>query len=153
MGVKYQSPFVVNPKKLTKNRPTMRQESILKWIAEYITDKDVAPSVREIGRAFNIKSTNGIIDHLRALERKGWIKRGEKGSIRTIRLTERAKIKFNIHRAQDKNLLISKLHSLVSEYPYNVDFSECTTAMDGAEMILGRVEALLEEYKDKKHER
>jgi SOS-response transcriptional repressor LexA len=50
--------------------PTPRQIEIL----EFIYDRamaGLAPTLREIGARFGIKSTNGIKDHLIALERKG----------------------------------------------------------------------------------
>lgn len=34
------------------------------------------PTMREIGKVMCIRSTNGVADHLRALERKGYIRRG-----------------------------------------------------------------------------
>lgn len=54
---------------------TARQESILRFILDEKNRKGYPPSNREIGAAFGIRSTNGVADHLKALERKGWIKR------------------------------------------------------------------------------
>lgn len=54
---------------------TARQRAILTWIEEYIRREGAPPSLREIGKAFGIRSTNGVNDHLRALERKGYIRR------------------------------------------------------------------------------
>jgi len=34
-----------------------------------------SPTVREIARAMSIKSPNGVMAHLKALEKKGWIRR------------------------------------------------------------------------------
>jgi repressor LexA len=34
-----------------------------------------SPTVREIARAMSIKSPNGVVVHLEALEKKGWIRR------------------------------------------------------------------------------
>ena len=45
------------------------------------------PTVREIGEQFGIKSPNGVMCHLRALERKGLIRRSPNKS-RAIELTE-----------------------------------------------------------------
>lgn len=36
-----------------------------------------SPTIREIGDALDIKSTNGVNDHLKALERKGCLTRAE----------------------------------------------------------------------------
>lgn len=54
---------------------TARQRAVLDWIRGFMIAKGYAPSLREIGAAFGIRSTNGVNDHLRALERKGWIRR------------------------------------------------------------------------------
>lgn len=52
--------------------PTERQIQILAYIGKAI-DEGLPPSVREVGLAFGIKSTNGVADHFHALERKGLI--------------------------------------------------------------------------------
>lgn len=54
---------------------TARQRNILDYIIEYQDGHGFPPTIREIGEFFNIKSTNGVSDHLRALERKGYIAR------------------------------------------------------------------------------
>ena len=55
---------------------TGRQREILDYIRRYITDNGYPPTVREIGSAFGIRSTNGVADHLKSLERKGYLARG-----------------------------------------------------------------------------
>lgn len=55
---------------------TERQREILDYIRRYITDNGYPPTVREIGSAFGIRSTNGVADHLKSLERKGYLARG-----------------------------------------------------------------------------
>jgi hypothetical protein len=54
---------------------TDRQRSIFEWIVSYIDRNGYPPTLREIGLAFGIRSTNGVNDHLHALERKGVIER------------------------------------------------------------------------------
>lgn len=56
---------------------TDRQEEILQYIQRYIEEQGYPPTIREIGQAFGIRSTNGVNDHLKALERKGYVSRGE----------------------------------------------------------------------------
>src|SRR3989441_4395405 len=56
---------------------TDRQEKILSFIKKSIQDQGYPPTIREIGQAFGIRSTNGVNDHLKALERKGYVSRGE----------------------------------------------------------------------------
>jgi repressor LexA len=45
-------------------------------IAGFITDNGYAPTVREIGELVGLKQPNGVLGHLRALEKKGYIQRG-----------------------------------------------------------------------------
>lgn len=58
-----------------RRRLTARQQDILDWITSFADVRGFPPTLREIGTAFNIRSTNGVNDHLRALERKGYLKR------------------------------------------------------------------------------
>ena len=60
------------------NEPlTERQEKILSFIKKSILEQGYPPTIREIGEHFGIRSTNGVNDHLKALERKGYLLRGE----------------------------------------------------------------------------
>ncbi len=60
------------------NEPlTERQEKILAFIKKSILEQGYPPTIREIGEHFGIRSTNGVNDHLKALERKGYLMRGE----------------------------------------------------------------------------
>lgn len=54
---------------------TDRQQEILRFVTEYVQKNGYAPSVREIARAFKIGTPKGAADHLKALERKGYISR------------------------------------------------------------------------------
>jgi len=54
---------------------TDRQQQVLKYIKDSITDRGYPPTLREIGAHMGIRSTNGVNDHLRALERKGYLTR------------------------------------------------------------------------------
>ncbi len=54
---------------------TERQRQILDFITKRIQDQGYPPTIREIGEEMGIKSTNGVNDHLKALERKGYLKR------------------------------------------------------------------------------
>src|SRR5690242_18791600 len=56
---------------------TERQEKILSFIKKTIQEQGYPPTIREIGEHFGIRSTNGVNDHLKALERKGYLLRGE----------------------------------------------------------------------------
>jgi repressor LexA len=67
---------------------TARQEMVLGLIRESIVTRGSAPSVRELAEALGVRSTNGIVDHLKALQRKGFIERTNHQA-RGIRLIER----------------------------------------------------------------
>lgn len=54
---------------------TQRQQMVLDFIRQSITDRGYPPTLREIGARMGIRSTNGVNDHLRALERKGYLTR------------------------------------------------------------------------------
>lgn len=54
---------------------TSRQEAILQYILKYVGSEGYPPSIREIGRDFEIGSLRGVTVHLDALERKGYISR------------------------------------------------------------------------------
>jgi repressor LexA len=54
---------------------TQRQKQILDFITASITERGFPPTLREIGEHFGIRSTNGVNDHLKALEKKGHLKR------------------------------------------------------------------------------
>ena len=49
---------------------TDRQQQILDYISQSITDRGYPPTLREIGLKMGIRSTNGVNDHLKALEEK-----------------------------------------------------------------------------------
>ncbi|HVR64579.1 MAG TPA: transcriptional repressor LexA [Polyangia bacterium] len=54
---------------------TDRQQEILDFISQSIGERGYPPTLREIGTHFGIRSTNGVNDHLRALEKKGYLQR------------------------------------------------------------------------------
>ncbi|MDP9149987.1 MAG: transcriptional repressor LexA [Myxococcota bacterium] len=68
---------------------TQRQQMVLDFIQQSITDRGYPPTLREIGARMGIRSTNGVNDHLRALERKGYLTREDMKS-RALRPTNLA---------------------------------------------------------------
>ena len=66
---------------------TKRQEQTLDFIRQSIEDRGYPPTLREIGEHMGIRSTNGVNDHLRALERKGYLTREDMKS-RALKLVE-----------------------------------------------------------------
>jgi repressor LexA len=68
---------------------TERQQKVYQFIHEKITQRGYGPTVREIGECFGISSPNGVMCHLKALEKKGLIRRSPNKS-RAIELTREA---------------------------------------------------------------
>jgi repressor LexA len=66
---------------------TERQREIYDFIRDKIQTRGYGPTVREIGLGFEIRSPNGVMCHLKALEKKGIIKR-EGFSARAIQLVD-----------------------------------------------------------------
>ena len=64
---------------------TARQKAVLEYISDSIHARGYPPTLREIGNHLGVRSTNGVNDHLRALERKGYLTREDMKS-RTLRL-------------------------------------------------------------------
>lgn len=58
-----------------RDRLTKRQRDVYDFIRDKIHTRGYGPTVREIGNNFNISSPNGVMCHLKALEKKGLITR------------------------------------------------------------------------------
>jgi repressor LexA len=66
---------------------TDRQQQVLDWVCRFAEEHKMPPTVREIGAAFKI-TPRAVSDFLKALERKGYLKRGNLGA-RSIEFPER----------------------------------------------------------------
>ena len=73
---------------------TERQKQILNFIEEKIVSSGMPPTIREIGRRFNITSTNGVRSILDSLEAKGFIRR-QKLLSRGIEIANRGIVNFS----------------------------------------------------------
>ena len=71
---------------------TLRQKAIYDFLLKTIREKGFAPSIQEIGKQFKIASTNGVSDHLKALEKKGYIRRVGKRAIEVVNALGKAVI-------------------------------------------------------------
>ena len=69
---------------------TDRQKAIYDFLLKSIREQGFAPSITEIGRQFKIASTNGVSDHLKALEKKGYIRRVGKRAIEVVNVLGKA---------------------------------------------------------------
>ena len=72
------------------NQLTSRQREVYELIRDMIINRGYGPTVREIGEHFGIRSPNGVMCHLKALEKKGFIYRSPNKS-RAIELTAEAR--------------------------------------------------------------
>lgn len=77
---------------------TKRQKEIYEFLKEKIVNRGYGPTVREIGTQFGIRSPNGVMCHLNALEKKGLIKR-EANKSRAIHLTAEPQKRMSIRYA------------------------------------------------------
>ena len=59
----------------SKEPLTDRQRLVLDYIQQSIEQRGYPPTLREIGEHMGIRSTNGVNDHLKALEKKGYLER------------------------------------------------------------------------------
>jgi len=66
---------------------TPRQQEIYDFLKDKIINRGYGPTVREIGAQFGIRSPNGVMCHLKALEKKGLIIR-ESHMSRAIQLAD-----------------------------------------------------------------
>ncbi len=64
-------------KKRGPNEMTVRQQAIYEFIRDLVQRRGFGPTIREIADAFDIRSPNGVVCHLKALEKKGLIHRNE----------------------------------------------------------------------------
>ncbi len=114
---------------------TQRQQMVLDFIRESIVDRGYPPTLREIGARMGIRSTNGVNDHLRALERKGYLTREDMKS-RALRPVTPADAPSHARSLDGANGVI--------EHPLADDFGSAAPANDDDMIdvqILGRVAA------------
>jgi repressor LexA len=60
------------------NNLTNRQQAVYEFIRDKIRTCGYGPTVREIGKEFGISTPSGVVCHLKALVKKGFIERGQK---------------------------------------------------------------------------
>jgi repressor LexA len=100
--------------------PTERQMEIYEFIRDKIQSRGYGPTVREIGQAFKIKSPNGVVCHLKALERKNMITRGKNMS-RAIELVNEP---AHLRGLQMAGLVAAGTLRLAEEQNERVDFDD-----------------------------
>ena len=98
---------------------TARQREIYDFLKDKIVNRGYGPTVREIGSHFGIRSPNGVMCHLKALERKGLITR-ESHMSRAIQLTESPQARMSLKLAGQ---IAAGSPVLAVEQDEQVDFS------------------------------
>jgi SOS-response transcriptional repressor LexA len=66
---------------------TPKQLKVYKRIVRLIEAKPYGPSFREIGKACNLSSTKTVSDYVKQLEKKGWLRRSDDATARSLQLT------------------------------------------------------------------
>lgn len=114
---------------------TQRQQAVLDFIVESIEDRGYPPTLREIGNHLGIKSTNGVNDHLRALERKGYLTREDMKS-RTLRPTKKVLRQMAGDSANDNTMEIPIVGRVAAGLPLDaIEHVEDTVRID--RMLVG----------------
>jgi len=88
---------------------TKKQEQILQYILDYVQKEGYPPSIREIGRDFNIGSLRGVTVHLDALERKGYISRSN--TPRSIKVVHPA------YQSENRSTMLPVLGTIAAGIP------------------------------------
>ena len=125
-------------------RLTPRQTVLMDFIVERIRGYQLPPTLREMGSSLGISSTNGVNDHLNALQKKGWIERTS-GRSRGIMITEAAMVKYGLGLS-DNGVSKSKLveiQEFLERLLENVDFSACTDARSGGLLVARKVREMI----------
>src|SRR6187401_468836 len=104
---------------------TSRQALVFEFIKDKVLARGYGPTVREIGEHFKISSPNGVMCHLRALEKKGLLKRVRKHDRAIARAMELAPE----ITAEDKGMplagtVAAGLTTLAWEQAERVDFGQ-----------------------------
>ncbi len=98
---------------------TQRQKEIYDFLRDKIVNRGYGPTVREIGLQFGIRSPNGVMCHLKALEKKGLISR-ESHMSRAIQLSNPPQPKSSLPLAG----VIAAGHPLLAlQQEERIDFS------------------------------
>ena len=65
---------------------TEKQKRIYQFIKEYIDTYNIAPSYEEIKNHFGFKSISTVFDHIKTLEKKGYVTKGGMNQKRSLQL-------------------------------------------------------------------
>lgn len=111
---------------------TPRQKEVYDFLRDKILNRGYGPTVREIGDHFGIRSPNGVVCHLKALEKKGMISR-EANRSRAIRLTAEPLGRQSFPLVG--NIAAGVLHEAVGQ-DERIDFADLFDATDPELFVL-----------------
>lgn len=124
------------------DRLTERQQEVYDFIREKIVGRGYGPTVREIATHFDIHSPNGVVCHLKALEKKGIIVR-EPNMSRAIQLSAEPVEESGLPLAG--RIAAGVLHEAI-EQNERVDFADMFKSTDQSLFVLQvQGESMIEE--------
>ncbi|MCP3692499.1 MAG: repressor LexA [Planctomycetaceae bacterium] len=106
---------------------TQRQRAVYEMIRDKIINRGYGPTVREIGEHFGINSPNGVMCHLKAIEKKGLIRRSPNKS-RAIELTQEESMEPR--GLQMAGTVVAGATNLAFEQTDRIDFDELFERQD-----------------------
>lgn len=116
---------------------TRRQLQVLRSIHAFQRARGMAPTLREIGAAVSIRSTNGVNDHLKALERRGLLLRGHAALARDMRVTEAGLIVLGAATPGDAQALRDEVVALARRWAHTGNgAAELREALDELDAVL-----------------
>ena len=121
---------------------TFRQEQVLNYIQEHITDNGYPPTLREISGHFSLSGPRAAVKHLEALQRKGHIRRNT-GKSRGIEVINGKPYTPDLHRSSDSGRLVPVLGT-VPAGPLNLAVQENDNSLLLDPSIAGEGTFLLE---------
>lgn len=106
---------------------TQRQRAVYEMIRDKIVNRGYGPTVREIGEHFGINSPNGVMCHLKAIEKKGLIRRSPNKS-RAIELTQEESMEPR--GLQMAGIVVAGAANLAFEQTDRIDFDQLFDRQD-----------------------
>ena len=92
---------------------TPKQKQLLEWVEQYLSEHQTMPSRREIATGLGLSSPATIQQHIEALEKKVYLKRGETRESRALQWTARSKKHFT-HAQANLAAVPAEIDNMVS---------------------------------------
>ena len=98
-----------------ENQLSPKQMQVLAWIEQYLAQNHTMPSRREIAEGVGVSSPATIQQHIEALEKKGYLKRGESRESRALQWTAKSK-KLNQTKKSSQKKTEQEEHSWLAAH-------------------------------------